>query len=57
MQQALIFWPLHPLVLRTVAMLRLVCLYFIEDGWYGRLNLRRQGLGGIVVVTPIAIEV
>jgi hypothetical protein len=44
MQQVLIFWPLHLLVLYDVAMFRLVRLYAIEDGRYGRSDLRREGV-------------
>jgi hypothetical protein len=43
MQQALIFWPLHPLVQHDVAMFRPVCFCAVEDGWYGRLDLCREG--------------
>jgi hypothetical protein len=43
MQQALIFWPLHPLVQHVVAMLRPVCFCTVEDGRYGHPNLRREG--------------
>jgi hypothetical protein len=32
MQQALIFWPLHLLVLRSMAMLCPMCLCAIKDG-------------------------
>jgi hypothetical protein len=44
MQHVLIFWPLRLLVLRDVAMLRPVCLCAVEDGWYGRPGLRREGV-------------
>jgi hypothetical protein len=44
MQQALIFWPLRPLVLHAVARLRTVCLCAIEDRQYGHPNLRRKGV-------------
>jgi hypothetical protein len=57
MQYALIFWPLHPLVQHAVAMLRPVCFCVVEDGRYGHPDLRREGVGGIVVVTPVAVEV
>jgi hypothetical protein len=52
MQPALIFWPLHLLVLRAVAMPCPVRLCAVEDGRHGRPNLRREGVSGIVVVTP-----
>jgi hypothetical protein len=42
MQLTLIFWPLRPLVLHDVATLHPVCLCAIEDGWYGRPDLRRE---------------
>jgi hypothetical protein len=42
MQHALIFWPLRLLVLHTVATLRPVYLCAVEDGQYGRLDLRRK---------------
>jgi hypothetical protein len=29
----------------------------VEDGQYVRPDLRREGVGGIVAITPIAIEV
>jgi hypothetical protein len=57
MQQALIFWPLRLLVLRAVAMLCPVRLYAVEVGRYGCLDLRREGLGGIVVITSVVVEV
>jgi hypothetical protein len=44
MQQALIFWPLRPLVLHTMATLHPVCLCAIEDGRYEHLDLRREGV-------------
>jgi hypothetical protein len=34
-----------------------VCFYAIGDGRYGHPNLRREGVGGTGVVTPIAVEV
>jgi hypothetical protein len=40
----LIFWPLHPLMLHTMATLRPVCFCAIEDGRYERLVLRREGV-------------
>jgi hypothetical protein len=43
MQWALIFWPLHPLVQHVAAMLCPLCFCAIEDGRYGRLDLRREG--------------
>jgi hypothetical protein len=57
MQRALIFWPLHPLVQHVVAMFHPVCFCAVGDGWYGRLDLRREGVGGILAVTPVAVEV
>jgi hypothetical protein len=57
MQWALIFWPLHLLVQYVVVMLRPVCFHAIEDGWYRPLDSHREGVGGIVVVTPVAVEV
>jgi hypothetical protein len=56
MQQALIFWSLHPLVQLAVTMLRPMGFCAVEDGRYGWLDLRREGVGGIVAVTPIAVE-
>jgi hypothetical protein len=44
MQWALIFWPLHPLVQHTVAMLRPVCFCAVVDGRYMRPDLRREGV-------------
>jgi hypothetical protein len=44
MQQALIFWPLRLLVLRAMATLCPVRLYAVEDGRYGRPDLRREGV-------------
>jgi hypothetical protein len=44
MQQALIFWPLHLLVLHAVTTLRPVCLCAIEDRRYGHPDLRREGV-------------
>jgi hypothetical protein len=44
MQQALIFWPLHLLVLCAMAMLCPVCLCAIEDGQHGHPDLRREGV-------------
>jgi hypothetical protein len=44
MQYALIFWPFRLLVLHNVATLCHVCLYAVEDGWYGRPDLRREGV-------------
>jgi hypothetical protein len=44
MQQTLIFWPLRLLVLRAVAMRCPMCLCAVEDGRYGRLDLRREGV-------------
>jgi hypothetical protein len=44
MQHALIFWPLRLLVLRAVATLCPVRLCAIEDGRYGRPDLRREGV-------------
>jgi hypothetical protein len=43
-QQALLFWPLHLLVLRAVAMPCPVRLYAVEDGRHGRPDLRREGV-------------
>jgi hypothetical protein len=43
MQWVLIFWPLHPLAQRVVAILRPMCLCAIEDGRYGHPNLHRDG--------------
>jgi hypothetical protein len=45
------------LVQRAVAILRPMCFCAIEDGWYGRPDLHREGVGGIVAVTPVAVEV
>jgi hypothetical protein len=58
MQQALIFWPLHLLVLRAVVVPCPVRLCAVEDGRHGppRICVER-GLGGIVIVTPIVVEV
>jgi hypothetical protein len=44
MQQALIFWPLHLLVLRAMAMPCPVHLYTVEDGRHGCPDLRREGV-------------
>jgi hypothetical protein len=44
MQQALIFWPLRLLVLRVVATFCPVRLCAVEDGRYGRPDLRREGI-------------
>jgi hypothetical protein len=44
MQRALIFWPLHLLVLRAVAMPCHVRLCAVEDGRHGRSDLRREGV-------------
>jgi hypothetical protein len=57
MQQALIFWPLYLLVLRVMAMLCHVRLCAVEAGRYGLSDLHREGLSGIVVVTPVVVEV
>jgi hypothetical protein len=57
MQQALIFWPLHLLVQHAVAMLHHVRLCAIEDGRYGRLNLRREGSRWYSCYRPVAIKV
>jgi hypothetical protein len=58
MQQALIFWPLHPLVQHVVAMLRPVCFCAVEDGCGTGARIRvERGVGGIVAITPIAAEV
>jgi hypothetical protein len=51
------FWPLHLLAQRAVAMLRPVCFCAVEDGWYMHPDLRREGVGGIVAVTLVTIEV
>jgi hypothetical protein len=40
-----------------MAMLRPVCFYAVEDGRYVRSDLRREGVGGIVTVTPVVVEV
>jgi hypothetical protein len=39
-----IFWPLHPLVQRVVARPRTVRVCAVEDRWYVRLDLRREGV-------------
>jgi hypothetical protein len=57
MQQALIFWPLHPLVQHAGAMLRPMRLYAIEDGRYGFLDLRKEGSRRYSCRYPIAAEV
>jgi hypothetical protein len=44
-------------VQHTVAMFRPVCLCAVEDGQYRRSDLRREGVGGIVAVIPVAVEV
>jgi hypothetical protein len=43
-QQALIFWPLHPLVQHVVTMICPVRVCAAEDGRYGRPNSRREGV-------------
>jgi hypothetical protein len=53
----LIFWSLHSLVQHAMAMLRPVSFCAVKDGWYVRPDLRREGVGGIVVVTLVAVEV
>jgi hypothetical protein len=40
-----------------MAMLRPVCFCVVEDGRYVRPDLSREGVGGIVAVTLIAVEV
>jgi hypothetical protein len=57
MQHALIFWLLHPLAQYVVGMLRPVCFCAVEDGRYGRPDLRREGSSCIVAVIPVAVEV
>jgi hypothetical protein len=44
------------MVRRVVAMLHPVCFCTIKDGWCVRLNLRREGLGSTVAVTPVVVE-
>jgi hypothetical protein len=44
MQQALLFWPLHLLVLRVVTMPYPVRLCANEDRQHGRLDLCREGV-------------
>jgi hypothetical protein len=57
MQLVLIFWSLHPLVQHAVAMLRPVCFCASRTGGTdARIHVER-GVGGIVAVTPVAIEV
>jgi hypothetical protein len=43
-QHALIFWPLHLLVLRDVVLSCPVRLCAIEDGRHGRPDLHREGV-------------
>jgi hypothetical protein len=57
MQQALIFWPLHPLVPRAMAMLCPVCLLLLRTSDMGAWICIEWGLGGIVAVTPVALEI
>jgi hypothetical protein len=47
MQHALIFWPLHLMVLHAVAMRCPVCLCAVEHERHGLPDLRREG--GLVV--------
>jgi hypothetical protein len=44
MQQALIFWPLHLLVLCAVALPCPMRLCAVEDGRHGHPDLRREGV-------------
>jgi hypothetical protein len=44
MEHALIFWPLHLLVLRDVAMSCPVRLCVVEDRRHGRPDLHREGV-------------
>jgi hypothetical protein len=51
-QQALLFWPLHLLVLRAMAVPCPVRLCAVEDRRHVRRICVERRLGGIVVVTP-----
>jgi hypothetical protein len=57
MQLALIFWSLHPLVQHVVAMLRPVCFCDSRTGGTGARIRVERGVGGIVAVTPVTLEV
>jgi hypothetical protein len=57
MQQTLIFWPLHLLVLRDVAMPCPVRLCAIEDGRHRHLDLHREGVRWYSDHYPITVEV
>jgi hypothetical protein len=57
MQWALVFWPLHLLVLYAMAMLHPVCVCAVEDGRYWRLDLRRERSRWYNCRYPVAVEV
>jgi hypothetical protein len=57
MQWVLIFWPLHPLVQHAVATFVLCASVLSRMGGMGARICVERGLGGIIVVTLIAIEV
>jgi hypothetical protein len=40
-----------------MAMLYPVCFCAVEDGQYMYSDLHREGVGGIVAITPVAVEV
>jgi hypothetical protein len=56
-QQAFLFWPLHLLVLRAVAMPYPVHLLPMRTDDMGARICVERWLGGIVVVTPVFVEV
>jgi hypothetical protein len=60
MQQALIFWPLHPPVQHVVVMLRFVRVCAVEDGRdgrYGPSDSYRERIRWYSYRYPVAVEV